>query len=63
MVAWHPARWGGDQAEAFIEVEQEFRAGDRLQFTRNNYRTGRLNGTLATVTGIDAERSTLMVAM
>jgi conjugative relaxase-like TrwC/TraI family protein len=60
-VAWQPARWGADQAEAFTEVEQEFRAGDRLQFTRNHYRAGRLNGATATVVAVDAERSSLVI--
>lgn len=35
---WQSARWGGDHAEAFAEVSQEFRTGDRVQFTRNNSR-------------------------
>ena len=58
---WQPARWGGDQAEAYTMVEQEFRAGDRVQFTRNNYAARRLNGAIATVTGIDPERGTLTI--
>lgn len=48
-----PARWGGDHAEAFNEVEQEFRFGDRLQFIRNNRRADRLNGHTATVLSIN----------
>lgn len=43
-IDWQPARWGADVAEAFVEVEREFRAGDRVQFTRNNYRAGRPTG-------------------
>ncbi len=58
---WQPARWGGDHAEAFREVEQEFRAGDRLQFTRNNYRAKRLNGATAMVIAIDAQGSGVLV--
>jgi len=60
-VAWSPARWGGDQAEAFVEVEQEFRTGDRVQFTRNNRRAGRLNGHTASVVGIDPQRGGITV--
>jgi hypothetical protein len=55
-VAWSPARWGGDQAEAFVEVEQELRTGDRIQFTRNNRPAGRLNGHTASVVEIDPQR-------
>ncbi len=52
-VAWSPRRWGSDRAEAFVEVEQELRTGDRIQFTRNNRRAVRLNGHTASVLGID----------
>lgn len=60
-VAWSPARWGGDQAEAFVEVEQELRTGDRIQFTRNNRRAGRNNGDIASVVGIDTQRGGITV--
>lgn len=60
-VDWSPARWGGDQAEAFDEVEQEFRTGDRIQFTRNNRRAGRLNGHTASIIGIDPERGGITI--
>lgn len=60
-VAWSPARWGGDQAEAFVEVEQELRTGDRIQFTRNNRRAGRLNGHTASVVGIDPQRGGITI--
>lgn len=58
---WQPARWGGDHAEAFVEVAQEVRTGDRLQFTRNNYRAHRLNGATAMVVAIDPQGSSVLV--
>ena len=58
---WQPARWGSAQVEAFIEVEQEFRAGDRIQFTRNNYRAERHNGDTAEVVAIDPAGSSMVV--
>lgn len=58
---WQPARWGADQAEAFTEVTLEFRAGDKVQFTRNNYRAARLNGHTAEVVAIDPQGSSLLV--
>jgi hypothetical protein len=58
---WQPARWGGAQAEAFVEVEQEFRQGDRVQFARNNYRAERLNGQTAEVVAIDPAGSSMVV--
>jgi hypothetical protein len=60
-VDWHPARWGGDQAEAFDEVAIELRSGDRLQFTRNNRRAHRNNGDIATVRAIDPQGSSVLV--
>ncbi len=60
-VAWSPARWGGDQAEAYTEVAAEFRTGDRLQFTRNNRAAARNNGDTAEVVAIDADHGRLTV--
>ena len=59
---WQLARWGADVAEAFVEVPQEFRAGDRVQFTRNNYRADRLNGQTAEVVAIDPAGSSMVIA-
>lgn len=61
-VAWSPARWGGDQAEAYTETQAEFRTGDRLQFTRNNRAAARNNGDTAEVVAIDADHGRLTVA-
>lgn len=58
---WQPARWGAAQAEAFVEVEQEFRAGDKVQFTRNNYRADRLNGQTAEVVAIDPQGASMIL--
>ena len=58
---WQPARRGSAQAEAFSEVPQEFRSGDRIQFTRNNYRADRLNGRTAEIVAIDPGGSSLVV--
>lgn len=60
-VDWQPARWGADVAEAFTEVGQEFRAGDRVQFTRNNYRADRLNGQTAEVVAIDPQGASMVL--
>jgi len=58
---WSPAVSGGDQAEAFVEVEQEFRTGGRIQFTRNNYAAKRLNSHTGTVVELDAASGTMLV--
>ena len=59
-IAWSPARWG-EHAEAFVEVEQELRTGDRIQFTRNNRRAGRNNGDIASVVATDPQRGGITV--
>lgn len=53
---------GADVAEAFTEVAQEFRAGDRVQFTRNNYRADHLNGQTAEVVAIAPQGASMVVA-
>ena len=58
---WKPARWGSAYAEAFAEVEQEFRTGDKVQFTRNNYSAERLNGSTAIVVAVDPQGSSVLV--
>lgn len=42
-------------------MTQEFRTGDKLQFTRNNYRAHRLNGATAMVVAINVAGSSVMV--
>lgn len=59
--AWPVPSLGSAQAEAFTKVEQEFRACDRVQFTRNNYRAARLNGHTANVVAVDTQCSSLMI--
>ncbi|HEX7821289.1 MAG TPA: hypothetical protein VF463_11800 [Sphingobium sp.] len=41
-------------------MSQEFRAGDRIQFTRNNYAAKRLNGHTGTMVELDATSGTML---
>lgn len=52
-IDWHPRQWGAGKAEVFEAKSMELRAGDRVQFTRNDHEAGRINGLGGTVTGID----------
>ena len=52
-IDWHPRQWGAGKAEVFEAKSMELRAGDRVQFTRNDREAGRINGLGGTVTGID----------
>ncbi len=60
-IAWDPAQGGADHAEAYAEVAQEFRTGDRIQFTRNNHSAKRVNGRTAEVVAIDPDEGLLVV--
>lgn len=60
---WQPARWGADVAEAFTEQEQEFRTGDKVQFTRNNKGVGRINGRIASVVAVDPQGSSMTIEL
>nr|WP_281377264.1 AAA family ATPase [Stakelama sediminis] len=62
-VDWQPSRWGGSEAEVYREIEQEFRSGERIQFTRNNPNAHRRNGMIATVTALDPDGAGLTVAL
>ncbi|AXB80617.1 MobF family relaxase [Novosphingobium sp. P6W] len=60
-ISWQLDKWGRGQVESYSEVEREFSAGDRLQFTRNDRAAERINGNTATVTNIDAETRTMTI--
>ena len=49
------------EAEAFTEVEREFRSGDQVQFTGNHDPAGRLNGATAVVLAVDSERAAIVI--
>ncbi|MGH8895028.1 MAG: ATP-dependent DNA helicase, partial [Actinomycetes bacterium] len=44
------------------ETQREYRAGDRVLVTRNDHRLALLNGTRATVSAVDPEHRTLILA-
>ena len=58
---WEPGRGRSADAEVYGEVQQEFRVGDKLQFTRNNYGDHRLNGSTALVLAVDPIATSLMI--
>jgi hypothetical protein len=60
---WCPGDRSGAHADAFAQVHQELRTGDRIQFTRNNYAAKRLNGRTAEVLAIDPDKGLVMVGM
>ncbi len=62
-LTWSPGDDSGAQADAFAEVAQELRTGDRIQFTRNNYAAKRLNGRTAEVLACHSEEGLVVVGM
>jgi conjugative relaxase-like TrwC/TraI family protein len=59
LLDWAPHRWG--RAEAFEVADREIRAGDRVEFTRNDRRSGRVNGLQAEVVSVDARSHGVVV--
>lgn len=57
-VDWRLRQWGAGNAQAFAPQPMELKAGDRIQFTRNDREAARINGGRAEVIAVDqAERS------
>ncbi len=52
-IDWRLRQWGAAQSQAFIAETIELRAGDKMQFTRNDRALGRINGQQAEITAID----------
>ena len=60
-IDWQLARWGRGQVDTFTQSQKQFSTGDRVQFTKNDRDAGRINGSSATVTAIDADARTMNV--
>ena len=60
-IDWRLDNWGRGQSETYGKKEREFAKGDRVQFTRNDRDTGRVNGLTGNVTAIDAEKRAMTV--
>ena len=60
-IDWQLDKWGRGQSQSFAQVEKEFRAGDRLQFTRNDREANRVNGQIAHVINVDVEQRTMLL--
>jgi conjugative relaxase-like TrwC/TraI family protein len=52
-IDWRLRQWGAAQSQAFTAETIELRAGDKMQFTRNDRALGRVNGQQAQITAID----------
>ncbi|MFM5953324.1 MAG: MobF family relaxase [Novosphingobium sp.] len=54
-IDWRLRQWGAGKVQAFSVQPLELKAGDRIQFTRNDRELGRINGGRGTVTAIDGQ--------
>jgi ATP-dependent exoDNAse (exonuclease V) alpha subunit len=52
-VDWRLRQWGAGNAQAFAPQKLDLKAGDRIQFTRNDREAGRINGGRAEVIAVD----------
>jgi conjugative relaxase-like TrwC/TraI family protein len=52
-IDWRLRQWGAAQSQAFTSEAIELRAGDQMQFTRNDRAMGRINGQQAEIIAVD----------
>ena len=60
-IDWRLRQWGAGKAEVFTAQPLEIKAGDRIQFTRNDRELDRINGGRGTITAIDQQSRTATV--
>ncbi|WP_238473923.1 hypothetical protein [Altericroceibacterium spongiae] len=60
-IDWRLRQWGASKAQAFSPQPLELKAGDRIQFTRNDRELGRINGGRGTVSAIDQQSRTATI--
>jgi ATP-dependent exoDNAse (exonuclease V) alpha subunit len=60
-IDWTPRQWGAARVDVFRPAEREIRNGDRIEFTRNDHKAGRENGTRAQVLSVDPARNTARI--
>ncbi len=60
-IDWRLRQWGAGKAEVFTTQPLELKAGDRIQFTRNDRELDRINGGRGTITAIDQQSRTAAV--
>ena len=54
-------QWGAGSSQAFAPQSLELKAGDQIQFTRNDRDAGRINGARGQVTAIDEQARTATI--
>ncbi len=62
-IDWRLRQWGAGKSEAFAAQSLELKTGDRVQFTRNDRDSGRINGLRGTVRGVDAVERTATISL
>jgi ATP-dependent exoDNAse (exonuclease V) alpha subunit len=62
-IDWRLRQWGATQSQVFTAEPIELRAGDRVQFSRNDRAAGRVNGQQGEVIGVDPAARTVTLRM
>lgn len=60
-IDWRLRQWGAGKVQAFTPQSLELKTGDRIQFTRNDRETGRINGGRAEITAINEQARTATI--
>ncbi len=60
-IDWRPRQWGGANVQAFESKPLELRAGDKVQFTRNDRALARVNGQRTEVISVDPANNAVRI--
>ena len=55
-IDWRLRQWGAAQSQAFTTKSFELRAGDKVQFTRNDRALGRINGQQGEIVAVNSDK-------
>ena len=62
-IDWRLLQWGSTKSQAFTAEPMELRAGDKVQFTRNDRALGRINGQQGEIVAIDSGTRTVKLRL
>lgn len=60
-IEWRLNQWGASSSQSYSAEVIEFRAGDRLQFTKNDRYLGRINGQQAEVLEVNSDKREITI--
>ena len=62
-IDWRLRQWGASHAQVFTTEAIELRAGDKMQFTRNDRALGRINGQQGQIVAVDSGKRSVTLRL